>query len=48
MIQYGSRFEHEAQNYSPGDGIVIPSGLEHRHMARVLTDTATVIFVEEA
>lgn len=42
------QFEHEIQHYSPGDGIVIPGGQEHKHMARVLTDTVTLIFFEEA
>jgi ethanolamine utilization protein EutQ (cupin superfamily) len=33
--------------FGPGDGIFIPSGKEHRHMATVLTDTVTVVFVED-
>jgi quercetin dioxygenase-like cupin family protein len=42
------RFEHGIQHYSPGDGIVIPGGEEHKHMAKVLTDIVTVIFFEDA
>lgn len=40
------RFEQEVQRYRPGDGIVIPDGPEHKHSGTVLTDTATVVFVE--
>jgi len=42
------RFDHEVQLYAPGDGIFIPNGEAHRHMATILTDTVTVIFVEDA
>jgi quercetin dioxygenase-like cupin family protein len=41
------RFEHETQLYSPGDCIVIPGGQGHRHMAKVLTDTVRVFFIED-
>ena len=41
------KFENDVQRYSPGDGIFIPAGPEHKHMARVLTDKVTVIFVED-
>lgn len=41
------RFEHDVQIYSPGDGIFIPGGREHKHMATIITDKVTVIFVEE-
>ncbi len=41
------KFEHEIQIYSPGDGIFISGGQEHRHMGRALTDKVTVIFVED-
>ncbi|MBI5570429.1 MAG: cupin domain-containing protein [Desulfomonile tiedjei] len=41
------RFDHEVQLYAPGDGIFIPNGEAHRHMATILTDTVTVIFVED-
>ena len=41
------RFENEVHLYSAGDGVFIPSGQEHRHSAKMLTDTVTVIFVED-
>jgi len=41
------KFEHDVQTYSPGDGIFIPGGPEHKHMATIITDKVTVIFVEE-
>jgi quercetin dioxygenase-like cupin family protein len=34
--------------FEPGDGVFIPDGEEHRHRARILTDVARVIFVEDA
>ena len=33
--------------YNPGDGIFIPSGPEHKHMGRALTDLVRAVFVEE-
>ena len=33
--------------FNPGDGIFIPAGSEHRHMGRALSNTVTVIFVED-
>ena len=41
------KFENDVQRYSPGDGIFIPAGPEHKHMARVLTDKVIVILVED-
>ena len=41
------KFENDVQIYSPGDGIFIPAGPEHKHMARVLTDKVIVILVED-
>ena len=41
------RFEHETAVFNPGDGIFIPSGPEHKHMGRVLSDMVRVIFVED-
>ena len=41
------KFENDVQKYSPGDGIFIPAGPEHKHMARVLTDKVMVILVED-
>ena len=42
------RFDDQTQTYQPGDGILIPDGPEHRHMGRVLSDTVTVVFAEDA
>jgi len=33
--------------FGPGDGVMIPSGEEHRHKARVLSGIAQAIFVEK-
>ncbi|MHC4499685.1 MAG: cupin domain-containing protein [Planctomycetota bacterium] len=33
--------------FSPGDGIFIPAGEEHKHRGRVFTDKAKVILVED-
>lgn len=41
------RFENEVHTFSAGDGVFLPSGPEHKHMAKILTDTATVFFVED-
>jgi len=41
------KFDKEVHTYFPGDGIFLPSGQAHRHVARALTDTVTVIFVED-
>ena len=41
------RFEDETAVYNPGEGIFIPSGAQHKHMGKVLTDVVRVIFVEE-
>ena len=42
------RFAEETVVFGPGDGIFIPTGSDHRHMARVLTDVVRVVFVEDA
>lgn len=41
------RFEQGTLHYSQGDGICIPGGQEHKHMARILTDTVMVFFIED-
>ena len=33
--------------FNTGDGIFIPTGEKHRHKAKVLTDTAKAILVED-
>jgi quercetin dioxygenase-like cupin family protein len=42
------RYDKSTEIYEPGDGVFIPSGEEHRHMAKALTDTVRVVFVEDA
>ena len=34
--------------FNPGDGVFLPAGEDHKHMARILTDVVRVIFVEDA
>jgi hypothetical protein len=41
------RFENEVHTYSAGDGVYLPGGGQHKHMARILTPTATLVFVED-
>ncbi len=45
--QFEIRFAGEVQIFNPGDGIFIPSGEEHKHMGKALTDVVKVIFVED-
>ena len=40
-------FAGEAVVFEPGDGVAIPAGPEHRHLARALTDVVRIIFVED-
>ncbi len=50
-IVLGGRFEIKFDDvtevYEEGDGVFIPSGAEHRHMGKALTDVVRVIFVED-
>jgi len=41
------KFEGEVAIFNPGDGIFIPTGKDHRHMGKVLSDVVRVIFVED-
>lgn len=41
-------FDTGTQVYDAGDGVMIPSGDEHRHRARALSDVVRAIFVEKA
>lgn len=41
------RYDHETVVYEPGDGVFIPSGNEHRHMGRAMTDVVRIAFVED-
>ena len=45
--QFEIKFEGEVAIFNPGDGIFIPSGAEHKHMGRVLSDMVRVVFVED-
>ena len=45
--QFELRFEGEVVIFNPGDGLFIPTGKEHKHMGKVLTDVVRVIFVED-
>jgi len=40
-------FDGEVIVFSPGDGLFIPAGQEHKHKGRVLTDVVRVILVED-
>jgi ethanolamine utilization protein EutQ (cupin superfamily) len=42
------RYDNATEIYEPGDGVFIPNGEEHRHMAVTLTETVRAVFVEEA
>ncbi len=46
--QFEIRYDTVSEIYNPGDGVCIPSGEEHRHMAVALTDTVRAVFVENA
>ena len=46
--QFEIRYDSCTEVYGPGDGVFIPSGEEHRHMATSLTDKVRALFVEEA
>lgn len=39
-------FHGEVEAFGPGDGIIIPSGEEHKHKARALTKTVTLVLME--
>ena len=38
------RFESEVTIFEPGDGIFIPTGKDHRHMGKALTDVVRAVF----
>ncbi len=40
-------FDGNVITFGPGDGIFIPAGEKHKHMAKVLTDSVRVILVED-
>ncbi len=39
-------FDGTVETFEAGDGLLIPSGEEHKHKARILTETVTLILVE--
>ena len=41
------KFEGETVTYEPGDGVFIPPGERHKHMARALTEVVRTVFVED-
>lgn len=45
--QFEIKYANQVMVYHPGEGIFIPSGHEHRHMGRALTDLVQIIFVED-
>ena len=45
--QFEITFTDKVEIFSPGDGVFIPPGAEHKHMGKALTDIVRVIFVEE-
>ena len=38
---------HECQVYSSGDGVFIPNGPEHKHKGKIISETVTIVFVED-
>ena len=40
-------FSGKKEVFEAGDGVFIPAGVEHQHKAHVVTDTATLILIEE-
>lgn len=45
--EFEIEFTNEKIIYKKGDGVFIPNGEEHKHKAKVITDTVKVIFVED-
>lgn len=41
-------FPRGSETFRTGDAVCIPSGPEHRHRARVLTERVVALFVEDA
>jgi quercetin dioxygenase-like cupin family protein len=40
-------FAHECHVYSSGDGVFIPNGPEHKHKGKIISETVTIVFVED-
>jgi quercetin dioxygenase-like cupin family protein len=45
--EFEIKFDGDIVTYKSGDGVFIPSGSEHRHMGKALTDVVRVVFVED-
>jgi len=43
--EFEVEFERETVVFQAGDGVFIPSGPEHKHMAKTRTDVVRVVFV---
>ena len=41
-------FDGKVVTFGPGDGIFIPAGEEHKHKAKILTDSVKVVLVEDS
>jgi quercetin dioxygenase-like cupin family protein len=41
------RFDSDVHVFHAGDGIYIPAGKDHRHMARPVSDLVRAVFVED-
>jgi len=42
------QFDGGTATFNAGDGVFLPPGPEHRHMAKILSDVVRVVFVEDA
>jgi len=40
-------FSRKKVAFKAGDGVFIPPGIKHKHKAHILTDTATLLLIEE-
>ena len=45
--QFEIKFERGVAIFNAGDGVFIPSGPEHKHMGKVLSDAVRAVFVED-
>ena len=41
------KFDKDTIKFKKGDGVFIPSGKEHKHMARAVSEVVKAFFVEE-
>ncbi len=46
--QFEITFVDSTQIFQAGDGVFIPSGREHRHMGRAVSDSVRALFIEDA